>query len=62
MARFDDLGGSTKGSPEEVAKGNLQGFAICFTNLQPIKFSGSYIITVKICSHVKCNLYHSASG
>ena len=49
MARFDDLGGSTKGSPEEVAKGNLRGFAICFTNLHPIKFSGSYIITVKTC-------------
>lgn len=41
MDRFADLGGSTKGSPEEVAKGDLQVFAICSTILHPIKFSGS---------------------
>jgi hypothetical protein len=31
MARFADLGGSTKGSPEEVAKGELQNLSILST-------------------------------
>jgi hypothetical protein len=49
MARFADLGGSTKGSPEEVAKGDLQNFSILANNfisywLDIVAMTGSAVL------------------